>query len=115
MRTHSFQGAELFDPSVSELDALSHEIALTHHERWDGKGYPRQLKGNDIPLAGRICAIADVYDALISRRVYKEKWDEQDVIRHISEESGKHFDPELVESFNSVYEVISAIHNKYKE
>jgi len=115
MRTHTDQGALLFDPSVSELDALSHDIALSHHEKWDGTGYPRQLKGEEIPLAGRICAIADVFDALISKRVYKDKWDEKDVLKLIEEEKGRHFDPEIVDSFNSVYEVISAIHNKYKE
>lgn len=115
MRTHADHGARLFDPSVSELDALSHDIALTHHEKWDGTGYPKQLKGEDIPLAGRICAIADVFDALISKRVYKDKWDEQDVLKLINEQSGRHFDPDIVESFNSVYEVISAIRNKYKD
>jgi len=115
MRTHADQGAVLFDPLVSELDALSHEIALTHHEKWDGTGYPRQLKGEEIPLAGRICAIADVFDALISKRVYKEKWQEGEVLKHIEEQSGKHFDPEIVESFQSVYEIITAIRNRYKD
>jgi len=115
MRTHAHQGAILFDPTVSEMDALSHDIALTHHEKWDGAGYPKGLKGEEIPLAGRICAVADVFDALISRRVYKEKWDEKDVLEHIKDQSGKHFDPEIVESFISVYEVISAIRSKYKD
>jgi len=115
MRTHALQGAILFDPTVSELDALSHDIAISHHEKWDGTGYPKRLKGDEIPLAGRICAIADVFDALISKRVYKEKWDEEEVLKHIEEQSGKHFDPEIVESFKSVYEVITAIRNKYKD
>lgn len=115
MRTHSEQGAMLFDPTVSEVDALSHDIALTHHEKWDGTGYPNRLKGEEIPLAGRICAIADVFDALISKRVYKEQWNEKDVLDLIDEQSGRHFDPEIVESFKSVYEVISAIRSKYKD
>lgn len=115
MKTHAKQGADLFDPDLSELDALCHDIALGHHEKWDGTGYPRSLKGDTIPLAARITAIADVYDALISRRAYKEGWKEEEVITFLKENSGSHFDPELVEAFLNVYEVISAIRTKYPD
>ncbi|MBP8163704.1 MAG: response regulator [Propionivibrio sp.] len=72
-------------------------IALTHHERWDGSGYPRALAGGDIPLAGRMMAVADVYDALISRRIYKPPYSHDEVIAMIVEERGKHFDPEIID------------------
>ena len=72
-------------------------IALTHHERWDGSGYPRALAGGDIPLAGRMMAVADVYDALISRRIYKPPYSHDEAIAMIVEERGKHFDPEIID------------------
>ncbi|MBF0111265.1 MAG: HD domain-containing protein [Desulfamplus sp.] len=115
MKTHAYQGAKLFKGNVSDLDALSYDIAYTHHERWDGKGYPRRLKGEDIPIAGRIVALADVYDALISARVYKPAWEESDVITILEKESGNHFDPEIVEIFLSIYDVIKAIRMKFPD
>ncbi len=74
-------------------------IALTHHERWDGSGYPFGLRGEKIPLAGRICAICDVYDALTSKRPYKEASPPEEALDYIRTASGTHFDPELVEAF----------------
>ena len=74
-------------------------IAGSHHERYDGSGYPRGLQGDDIPIEGRIIAIADVFDALASKRVYKEAWDLEAVLRYIREQSGKQFDPEIVDAF----------------
>jgi len=115
MKTHAYQGAKLFKGNVSDLDALSYDIAYTHHERWDGRGYPRKLKGENIPLAGRIVALADVYDALISTRIYKPAWKEDDVIAILEEEAGHHFDPELVKIFFSIYDVIEAIRNKFPD
>ncbi len=115
MKTHAYQGAKLFDLDFSELDRLCYDIAYTHHEKYDGSGYPRGLKGEAIPFAGRICAIADVYDALICRRTYKEAWKEEDVLKAIKDESGKHFDPQLVEIFLETYEVIRAIKDRYPE
>lgn len=115
MKTHAYQGAKLFRGNLSDLDALCYEIAYTHHERWDGKGYPRRLKGDNIPLAGRIVALADVYDALISSRVYKPAWNEQDVVETLEKEAGHHFDPELVEIFFSIYDVIKAIRSKFPD
>lgn len=115
MKTHAYQGAKLFKGNVSDLDSLSYDIAYTHHERWDGRGYPRQLRGENIPLAGRIVALADVYDALISARVYKPAWDETDVIKMLKQEAGHHFDPEIVNIFLSIYDVIEAIRNKFPD
>lgn len=115
MKTHSFQGAKLFDRSFSELDSLCYDVAYTHHEKWDGSGYPRGLEGEDIPLAGRIVALADVYDALICKRVYKDSWAEENVLEFIKETSGMHFDPEIVKAFFDTYEVIKAIRKRYSE
>ena len=107
--------AEDVDQVIDESGRDGGLIAQSHHEKWDGTGYPRGLKGEEIPVTARICAIADVFDALISKRVYKEEWDEKEVLRHIEEQSGKHFDPEVVDAFVSVYEVITAIRSKYKD
>lgn len=115
MKRHSKYGADLFDPDISDLDAMCHDIALNHHEKWNGTGYPKGLKENDIPFAARICAIADVFDALISKRVYKEGWNEEEVLEYIRNASGKDFDPELVEAFTQVYETVSAIRRKYPD
>ena len=115
MKTHAKSGADLFDPELSDLDRLCHEIALNHHEKWNGTGYPRGLKGSAIPLAARICAIADVFDALISKRVYKERWDEKTVLEYMQSASGTDFDPELIILFTDVYETVTAIRRKYPD
>lgn len=115
MKRHAYQGAKLFQGNISELDSLSFEVAYTHHEKWNGSGYPRQLKGESIPLAGRIVALADVYDALISARCYKNAWEEKDVLALLKEEAGLHFDPELVEIFLSIYDIVKAIRKKYPD
>ena len=129
MKLHTIFGAKLFENAVSDWDALSAEISLTHHEKWDGTGYMGNVKnmstekfissgakkGEEIPITGRIVALADVYDALISRRVYKEAWKEEDVLKYISEQSGKHFDPEVVKAFFSIYDVIKAIRIKFAD
>lgn len=88
---------------------VARQIALWHHERWDGKGYPHQLKQNEIPLPARIMAIADVFDALITPRVYKPAYPVEDAIRMIAEECGMHFDPEIVEAFMGARQEIVAI------
>ncbi len=115
MKTHAYQGAKLFKGNVSDLDDLCYEIAYSHHEKWNGQGYPRKLRGEAIPLAGRIVALADVYDALISARVYKDAWREEDVLALLKEEAGHHFDPELVSIFLEIYDVIKAIRKKYPD
>jgi response regulator RpfG family c-di-GMP phosphodiesterase len=115
MRTHCKQGSDLFKGKMSELDVLSAEIAFNHHEKFDGSGYPRGLKGDEIPLPGRIVAIADVYDALVCKRVYKDQWPEDEVLSLLNDESGKHFDPALIDIFMEVHEVIKAIRNRYPD
>jgi HD-GYP domain-containing protein (c-di-GMP phosphodiesterase class II) len=129
MKYHTIQGARLFYHQESELDALSAEIALNHHEKWDGTGYPGKIadlyqdnaplgigkQGEEIPIAGRIVALADVYDALVSRRVYKNPWTEEMTLDYLKSQAGKHFDPEVVEAFFAIYDVITAIRAKYQE
>jgi len=97
MRYHAQRGYELLH-SVPHLRAAS-RIVLNHHERWDGSGYPRRLKGKAIPLEARIFALVDVWDALISNRPYRKAWKEQKAFEYIVENSGKQFDPAVVEAF----------------
>jgi len=99
IRRHTVAGAELLAGSRSALVRLAEVIARTHHERWDGTGYPAGLAGTDIPLAGRICAVCDVYDALVSDRPYKRAWTVERARAEIRAQSGVHFDPRLVELF----------------
>lgn len=94
---------------------LAREIAHTHHERWDGTGYPRRLAGEEIPLAGRIMAIADVYDAIVSRRVYKPAMMHEAAVKIIEEESGSHFDPRLVAAFLTVAGEFDEIHRRFAD
>ena len=96
MRTHTLIGARIIGHHSHGLLKLARSIALYHHEKWDGSGYPYGLKGEDIPLPARIIAIADVFDALTSERPYKRAWSVEDAIAHIREQAGKHFDPALV-------------------
>jgi len=131
MQQHTVFGTELFKYSTSEMDRLATKISLSHHENWDGSGYPygtsgiksygkknspdSNMSGENIPLAGRIVKITDVYDALISIRCYKKAWDEQKVLDEIEKKSGIEFDPFLVTCFFDIYETIKAIQVKYEE
>jgi CHASE2 domain-containing sensor protein len=99
MRTHTTIGGDILSGSTSKLVNLSETIALTHHEHWDGGGYPLGLRGEAIPLAGRICAICDVFDALLSARPYKDPWPYERAIAEIEHLSGAQFDPGLVAAF----------------
>jgi len=99
MQTHVTIGGDIIGDNESELLQLAQEIALYHHEKWDGSGYPHKLSGTDIPLSARIVAIADVFDALTSERPYKTAWPLEKAIGLIQEEAGKHFDPALVPIF----------------
>jgi HD-GYP domain-containing protein (c-di-GMP phosphodiesterase class II) len=99
MKTHTTIGASILSGSKSALVQLAEEIARSHHERWDGTGYPEGLKGDDIPLAARICAVCDVFDALLSPRPYKEAWPLREVIRELGSLRGTHLDPALVDAF----------------
>jgi CHASE2 domain-containing sensor protein len=99
MRTHAEIGASMLSGSPSPLVQLGEEIARTHHERWDGSGYPAGLRGEEIPLVGRIVAICDVFDALRSRRPYKQSWTLDATLAEITAQRGRHFDPRLVDLF----------------
>lgn len=99
MQQHVQIGGEILSDSSSSVMRMAHEIALTHHEKFNGQGYPNGLSGNDIPLSGRIVAIADVFDALTTERPYKLAWSIERAIEFISSEKGNHFDPELVDAF----------------
>jgi response regulator RpfG family c-di-GMP phosphodiesterase len=132
MKMHTLFGYRLFVGRDSELDAMAAEIALAHHEKWDGTGYPGKMtnihdaeevptgvntgkKGEEIPITGRIVALADVYDALMSKRVYKDAWEEEKTLTYIRENAGKHFDPEVVQAFFEIYDVINAIRGRYAD
>jgi CHASE2 domain-containing sensor protein len=99
MRSHTTIGSDMLVSSANPLMQLAEEIARSHHERWDGTGYPAGLRGEKIPLAGRICAICDVYDALLSKRPYKGAWRSDEALSQIQLGSGTHFDPKLVAAF----------------
>lgn len=101
MKTHCRVGAELLAGSTDPLIRMAADIALTHHERWDGLGYPDGLAGAEIPLAGRIVAVADTYDALLHPRPYKRGWRPEDALAAILSGSGTRFDPEVVAAFTS--------------
>lgn len=136
VKQHTIMGARLFSDKYSEFDEMAAIVALTHHEKWDGTGYPghvdagdgkvlpgyensdgtaRPKKGEEIPVFGRLVSLADVYDALSSRRAYKEKWDETQVLEEIKATAGTHFDPEIVEMFFSCIDTIHSISERYPD
>ncbi len=136
MKMHAYLGAKLFQNPQSEFEELAAEVALTHHERWDGTGYPGFIddmsgnsienlndhkkmviprKGKEIPLSGRIVALADVYDALSSQRCYKEAWEEDRVLTEIQNNSGKHFDPEVTDAFFARLDVIKSLAERFPD
>lgn len=136
MKQHTIQGAQLFQSRQSDFDEAAGIVALNHHERWDGNGYPGHvdfmtglpMPGYELPnghargkketethLFGRIVALADVFDALSSKRSYKEAWEEHTILALIERSAGTHFDPELVEIFFNRYEMIRAIQKRYKD
>jgi HD-GYP domain-containing protein (c-di-GMP phosphodiesterase class II) len=97
MKTHTTEGAKLLAGSRSEVVQMAEIIALTHHEKWDGSGYPLGLAGEQIPLVSRVCAACDVFDALISTRPYKAAWPIESALAEIERESGRHFDPRIAD------------------
>ncbi|UCE56788.1 MAG: HD domain-containing protein [Desulfobacterales bacterium] len=134
MKQHTVLGAQLFLDRQSDFDEAAAQVALNHHERWDGQGYPGHVdvrtgkflhgferfdggaqgkKGEEIPLYGRIVALADVYDALSTARAYKEAWDETEILAKIEESTGRHFDPELVAIFFSCLDILHSIQRRY--
>ncbi len=136
MKAHTYMGARLFSELYSEFDETASIVALNHHERWDGNGYPghidpfdgrplpgyelpggkpRGKKTEEIPDFGRVVAIADVYDALCSRRVYKEPWEEPKVLEELRNSSGTQFDPEMTEVFFSCLDSIHSVAERYPD
>ena len=113
MQQHPKIGARILGNHDSKLISLAREIALFHHERWDGSGYPHGISGNQIPVAARIAAISDVFDALTSDRPYKQAWAIEKVVETILEESGKHFEPVMVELFLENLPEIIAIKDRF--
>ncbi len=136
MKQHTLIGANLFADPRSDFDEAAAEVVLNHHERWDGKGYPghidqttglpladradergraRGKKGEEIPILGRLVAVADVYDALCSRRSYKDAWSEEEVLEELQNQAGKQFDPELIEDFLSIQDLVKSIKTRYPD
>jgi HD-GYP domain-containing protein (c-di-GMP phosphodiesterase class II) len=136
MKGHTWLGANLFENPQSAFDDAACLVALNHHERWDGRGYPGHVdirtglplpgfttpegravgkKGEEIPLFGRIAALADVYDALSSKRVYKEAWEEDEVLKTLREGAGTQFDPEITDIFFERVDVMRSIRERYKD
>ncbi|MFP4477564.1 MAG: HD domain-containing phosphohydrolase [Desulfatibacillaceae bacterium] len=115
MKRHTLIGAQILSGSEVGFIKLAEVVAMTHHERWDGNGYPNGLAGTKIPLAGRIAAVADVFDALISRRPYKDAMSVDESFAIIEEGRGIRFDPDVVDAFFSVEEEILGIKNQYPD
>lgn len=113
MKRHTTIGANILGGAEVGFLKLAEVIALTHHERWDGTGYPRGLKGNAIPLAGRITALADVFDALLSKRPYKEPFPMDKALAIIKSERGKQFEPVVVDGFFRIQDQVITIMKKY--
>ncbi len=115
MKRHTTDGFDMLTGSSSRLLQLAAQIALTHHERYDGSGYPQGLSGEKIPLAGRIAALCDVFDALTSRRCYKEAWTVEAAVAEINRTSGTQFDPELVKLFNELLPQLLEIKKRFPD
>jgi len=121
MKRHTIYGRDTIIAAEKTLDApesflcTARDIAYCHHEKWDGSGYPQGLKGTDIPFSARMMAIADVYDALITKRVYKEAMPHKDAVEIIAQGRGSHFDPEIVDAFLEIQDIFAGIALKFKE
>ena len=136
VKSHTYLGARLFHERRSELDEMAVQVALNHHEKWNGTGYPghvdpltgkpisgfagpgrepRPKQGEDIPIYGRIVAVADVYDALRSRRTYKKPWAETRILEEMERGAGTHFDPAVIRAFFSTLDVLRSLADRYPE
>jgi HD-GYP domain-containing protein (c-di-GMP phosphodiesterase class II) len=136
MKSHTYLGARLFKGMRTEFDDIAAEVALNHHEKWDGTGYPGYIdplteiplpgfegpngqplpkSGEEIPLFGRIVAVADVYDALCSRRSYKEPWAEEQILEEMKRCAGTHFDPQIIDAFFMCLDVLKSIAMRYPD
>lgn len=120
MKLHAQQGADTLSAALSRFPGarfltVARDIAATHHEKWNGTGYPAGLRGEEIPLAGRIVAVADVYDALTTKRVYKEAFSHEKARFIIVDDAGKHFDPDVVDAFIRIENEFIAVHKRFHE
>ncbi|MGE5027873.1 MAG: HD domain-containing phosphohydrolase, partial [Betaproteobacteria bacterium] len=121
MKTHAALGWDAIEHAEQSLGTrveflnTAKEIAYFHHEKWDGSGYPEGIAGDDIPIPARLMALADVYDALISRRVYKEGMSHEKAVQIVIEGRGSHFDPDIVDAFLEIQEVFRAIASRYAD
>jgi len=115
MKRHAINGYEILSRSQSPLLKVAADIAYTHHEKFDGSGYPRGLVGEAIPLFGRIVAVADVFDALTSERPYKRAWTLEDAQKFLISNSGTHFDPQCVDAFVAVWDQVIAVKNQFTD
>jgi len=113
MRTHTEKGRQILSTSKQPLFEIGALIAYGHHEKWNGSGYPRGLAGESIPLEARIVAIADVFDALSAKRVYKEPWTDSQITEYLEQESGVHFDPNLIPLFMDNFNEFVEIRRRY--
>ena len=115
MKQHTQIGRDILAHSQREVLKAASIIAYEHHEKWDGSGYPRGLKGDNIHIYGRITAIADVFDALLNKRCYKDPWPVDDVVEYVKVEKGKHFDPNLVDILLENIDLFKAIESDNDE
>jgi Response regulator containing a CheY-like receiver domain and an HD-GYP domain len=120
MRTHTYLGSTLFAQDTGDISELAMDTTLHHHQKWDGTGYSGHsgtpvLAGENIPLAARITALADVFDALVSKRCYKEMWSFDEARARLREESGRHFDPELIDCFFEITDLITSIYERFPD
>jgi response regulator RpfG family c-di-GMP phosphodiesterase len=115
MKTHAEVGYEMLRHSNLELMQMAAVIAREHHEKFDGTGYPRGLEGDEINIVARIVALADVFDALGSKRVYKEVWEMDDILAFIKKRRATHFDPKLVDLFFENLDKVLEIHDAYRD
>jgi putative two-component system response regulator len=115
MKQHTVIGAKILKGSDAEFISLGETISRQHHEKWDGSGYPGSLKGVEIPIAGRIAAVADVFDALTSKRPYKEAFPVEISLAISMEGKGSHFDPDVVDAFFAIQDEILSVKQQFSE
>ena len=113
MQNHTIIGGKILENAKADILKVSEQIALTHHEKWDGSGYPHGLAGENIPLYGRIVALADVFDALTTKRCYKPAFSMDETMHIIKEGTGRHFDPTVVAAFDKNMDKIMVVKNQF--